>query len=156
MKKKWLAAGGIVIIIAFVVFGLITNSQQSDGQANEMETISLKEQRISETIIVPGSLKFNEEQTVYYQSDKGEIKEILVKEGDTVKKGDILISYRSESLLNEQKQNQIQINMNYLELDNIRKKHDEMDRKLKEDKENADLQTAHDDLKFQEQKKELE
>lgn len=156
MKKKWFAAGAILIIIVFVIFGLSMNSQRADSTVNEIETTTLQEQEMSENVIVPGSLKLSNEQIVYYQSEKGEVEEILVKEGDTVKKGDALIRYRSETLLNEQKQNQLQINMNYLEMESIQKKRREIDKKLEDDIDNEELQTAQDELEFQEQQKELE
>lgn len=156
MKKKWFAAGALLIIIVFVIFGVSMNSQRADSTVNEMEITTLQDQEISETVIVPGNLRLSDEQTVYYQSDKGEVEEVLVNEGDTVNKGDVLISYRSEALLNEQKQNQLLINRNYLELENIQKQRREIDKKLEEDENNEELQTAQDDLEFQEQQKELE
>ncbi|GAQ19921.1 hemolysin D [Oceanobacillus picturae] len=157
MIKKWIAGGVIFIIIGFVIYGWgIGKSQLATTASNEVETITLQEKEMSETVIVPGNLMIFDEQVITYQSDKGEVEEILVKKGDKVKKGDDLIHYKNERLLNEKKQNQIQLELGYLEVNNIQKKHKSIDEKLGKDEDNEVLQSEHDDIKLQEQIKGLE
>ncbi|MFU0791099.1 MAG: hypothetical protein ACFWT6_14240 [Virgibacillus proomii] len=141
MIKKWIAGGVIFIIIGFIIYGLsIGKSQLANSSSNEVETIAIQEQEMSGTVIVPGELILSDEQVITYQSDKGEVGEILVKEGDQVKKGDDLIHYKNEKLLNDQKQNELQLELIYLELEHIQKKHKKIDKRLEKDKNNEELQ----------------
>lgn len=157
MIKKWSAAGAIFIIISFVIYGLVIGgSNNTNTTLNGVETETLHKQEMSKTVIVPGNLILANEQIVPYQSDKGVVEEILLQEGDKVKNGDNLLRYKNESLLNKEKQNQLHLELGYLELDNIQKKHEKMDKELKKDENNEGLQAEHDDIKIQEQVKFLE
>lgn len=157
MTKKLIAAGAILIIIVFVIYGLsIGGNKNANTVSNGVETVTIQEEKISETVIVPGNSILSDEQIIPYQSDKGVVEELLVEEGDKVKTGDNLIHYKNESLLYEQKQNQLQLELGYLELDNIQTKHRDIDEKLEKDEDNEALQVEHDDIKLQEQMKNLE
>lgn len=154
MKKIWIAAGIIIIII--VLIGLNVWSQSGDNSGEKVETASLQEENIEETVIVPGKLKLADEQTIYFQGDKGEVEDVLVEEGDKVEEGDELIRYKNGELSNEQRQNELQMNGDYLELENIREQHKEIDKELEKDKDNEQLQSEHDDIELQEKQKNLE
>ncbi len=143
-----------MILIVFI--GLNVWKQRGEHSAEGVETVSLKEETIEETVIVPGKLKLADEQVLYYQADKGEIDEVFVNEGDTVEKGTALLRYTNESLLNEKQQNELQERANQLELKSILKQHREIDKQLDKDKDNDQLQAEHDDIELREQQKRIE
>lgn len=120
------------------------------------EGATLKEKTIKETVITPGTLKLRDEQTVYYQPEKGEIAEVFVKEGDSVKKGTKLLRYENKQLELDKKQNELQLKSLYLDMDNMKEKHQEIDKQVKEDKENEMLKDEHDQVELQIQQTNIE
>jgi len=104
-------------LLAFIGF-IIWNNVNTTATLS-VETISLEKEQMKETVMIPGISKFNEEQFVYYRVDKGEIAEIFVEPGDTVKKDDKLLKYANKQLVSEKGENQLQIDLIYLELDNL-------------------------------------
>lgn len=155
MKKKWIIAAVVVVLIVVLIV-LNVRSQNAGSSANKVETASLQEKNMEETVIVPGKLKFVDEQTIYFQGDKGEVDEVLVDEGDEVEKGDELIRYKSKNFSSELQQNELQMRSNNLELENIQEQHKDIDKELEKDKDNEQLQSEHDDIELQEQQKRLE
>ncbi len=116
----------------------------------------MSKQSIKETVIAPGKLKLADEQFIYAQDNKGEVEKVLVKEGDKVKKGDKLIHYKNEKLLNEQKKIKLEINSNYLELEHIQKQRNEINKKLEKEKDNNQLQSEYNDIVLQLRKKNID
>lgn len=148
MKKKWIIISIVTIIVVLVALNIW--KMQATTNVN-VETVTLREEEVKETILTPGTLKLKDEQYVYYEADKGEIAEIFVEAGDKVKKGDELLKYENKQLELEKKQNDLQLRSTSLQLENIRKQHREIDKALEKDKENELLQQEHDDIKLQEQ-----
>lgn len=155
MRKKWVIAA-VVAAVIIVFIGLNVWSQRAESSADEVETTSLQEQDMEETVIVPGKLKLADEQTVYFQEDKGEVDEVLVDEGDEVEKDDELIRYKNDELINEQKQNESQRHSDELELENIQDELQEINEELEKDQDNEELQSEKDDIERQERQKKLE
>ncbi|WP_340084641.1 biotin/lipoyl-binding protein [Siminovitchia sp. FSL H7-0308] len=81
---------------------------------------------MQKTVVTPGTLKLESEQYIYDQPEKGEVKEIFVKPGDKLKKGDKLLEYNNQQVKLEKRQHQLQINSIYLELGQIKKQHEMM------------------------------
>lgn len=154
MKKKWIIIGVSLIIV--VMIGLTVWSERGSDSAEEVDIVALKKQTIENTIMVPGHLKLADKQTVYFQEEKGMVDEILVEEGDEVEKGDNLIRYKNQELINEKEQNQLQLEVAYAEIENIKKQHQKIDENLAENKDNEQLKTEHEDIAFQERQKNLE
>lgn len=153
MKKKWIVIGVIVIIVLLI--GI--NIWKSQASSNiKVETATLKEEVMKETVMTPGTLKLDKEQFVYFQAEKGEVAEIFVEEGDTVEAGDKLLRYESKQLDLEKQQNDLQIRSTALNLENIRKKHREIDKELEKDKDNEMLQQEHDQIKLDQQMTNIE
>lgn len=148
MKKKWIISGVIVLILAFIGFN-IWNSNVATSVA--VETASIKEETMKESVMAPGVLKLKNEQYVYYQADKGEIDEIHVKAGDTVEKGDKLLTYENKQLELDEEENQLQINAAYQDRDKAKKDHEEIDKELDKDPDNEMLEEEHDQIKEQQQ-----
>lgn len=157
MKKKiWIG-----IAIAFIVVLLISinvwKSLSSESVSGEkVETTQLQEETMAETVMVPGTLKLNKEQNIYYEPEKGDVAEIFVEEGDTVEKGTKIVRYENKQLDLEKKQNDLELRSSRLELNDIREKHKEIDKQLEKDKENELLQEEHDQISLQQQQKVIE
>jgi membrane fusion protein, antimicrobial resistance system len=97
--------------------------------------------------MIPGTVKLPEEQLVYATPDKGEIKDLLVKEGQTVKKGTVLAKLQNAQLELEIEQNKLSIESANLKIRQIDKKIEQL-----EDKE----KTLSDQVGKKEAKKQLE
>lgn len=82
MKKKiWLSIGVVSIIVLLV--GVNVYRAMSKEEVT-VSTVKLSQQEIASNVMVPGTLRFQNEQYIYQDPEKGEIAEILVKEGETV------------------------------------------------------------------------
>src|SRR5690625_803328 len=148
MKKKWIIIGVIGIIVLFVGINIW---QQSSKKNIEVNTQKLEKTTMSETVMTPGNLTLEQEQYIYYQPEKGDVDEILVAEGDTISEGDELLRYENKQLDLDKQQNELQISSAYLELDKLRKEHEEIDKEVDKDPDNEMLNEEHDQIKLQQQ-----
>jgi HlyD family secretion protein len=148
MSKKWIAILVGAIIILLIGFNIWKSKATS---TIAVETTTTKEETMSETIKIPGTLVLTEEQIIMYEADKGEIAEVFVEENEEVKKGDKLLRYENELYEIEKKQNEMHIKSLHLEIDSIRKQRRELDNQLAKDKENELLKQERDQLLLQEQ-----
>ena len=148
MKKKWIIIGVIVLVVLLIGINIWKQNSKTNL---EVETATLKEETMSETVMTPGTLTLEKEQYIYFQAEKGEIDEILVAEGDTVSEGDNLLRYENKQLALDKQQNDLQIRTAYLELEKLRKEHKEIDKEVDKDPDNELLQEEHDQIKLQEQ-----
>ncbi|MEI3613369.1 efflux RND transporter periplasmic adaptor subunit [Pseudogracilibacillus sp. SO30301A] len=153
MKKKWIVIGVITIIVLLIGINVWKSFASSTVK---VETATLSQEVMKETVMTPGTLKLEKEQYVYVQPEKGEVAEIFVEEGDKVEKGDQLIRYENKQLELEQQQNDLQIRSTAINLENIRKKHNEIDKELEKDKDNEMLQEEHDQIKLEQQMTNIE
>jgi len=145
-KKTWIIIIVSLLIVAFVGVNIYTSQATSKIK---VETTSLTEELMRETVITPGKLTLKDDQYIYYEREKGQVAEVFVEQGDNVKKGDKLLRYENESLEREQKQNELQLRSLYLEIDDIKKQHDKIDKELDKDKKNELLQQEHDQISLQ-------
>jgi len=148
MKKKWIIIGVIGIIVLFVGINIW---QQSSKKNIEVNTQKLEKTTMSETVMTPGNLTLEQEQYIYFQPEKGDVDEIFVKEGDTISEGDELLRYENKQLDLDKQQNELQIRSAYLELDKLRKEHEEIDKEVDKDSDNEMLKEEHDQIKLQQQ-----
>ncbi|MGM8212174.1 efflux RND transporter periplasmic adaptor subunit [Virgibacillus sp. W0430] len=154
MKKKLWIGIGIVLLVGILIG--INVWQGQAGSSVKVETSQLEKETMKETVMVPGTLKLNKEQNIYYEAEKGEIAEVFVEEGDTVEKGTEIVRYENKQLELEKKQNDLQLRSSSLEINNLRKKHKEIDKQLERDKDNEMLQEEHDQIKLQQQQATIE
>ena len=84
--KKWLLLGVIVALIAVPVLMRKTRG----GEAKEVEIETVGKKVISPTILASGNLTYQTEIRMVSEV-MGRVKELRVKEGDQVKKGDVLL-----------------------------------------------------------------
>lgn len=133
MKKVWIGIGIAALVALFIGINIYRSAAPTSGSAGQkVETGSLEEKKISSTVMVPGTLKFSNEQYVFYEADKGTLNDIKVKEGDKVKKGTPLVTYTNEQLSLEKEQNQLTSESNQLQIDQIQEKLQALDSKEKE------------------------
>ncbi|MCY8202558.1 efflux RND transporter periplasmic adaptor subunit [Bacillus sp. N12A5] len=133
MKKVWIGIGIAVLVALFIGINIYRSAAPTSGSTGQkIQTGSLEENEISTTVMVPGTLKFSNEQYVFYEADKGTLEEIKVKEGDKVKKGTPLVTYTNEQLSLEKEQNQLTAESNRLQIDQIQEKIKALDNKEKE------------------------
>ncbi|MBL8511498.1 MAG: efflux RND transporter periplasmic adaptor subunit [Betaproteobacteria bacterium] len=92
MKKKWLAVVAIVLLVG-VPLGL--KFSRSDP-AKEVEIEKVTTRALSPSILASGTLSY-ESQVTLAAEVVGKVKEILVKEGDQVSRGQLLLRLDPES-----------------------------------------------------------
>lgn len=161
MKKKVWISIGVVAIIAILVGVNVWRGVSADGAT--VEVTRLKEQEMAENIMIPGTLKLKNEQTVYVSPEKGEVQEITVKEGDKVKKGDVLLRYTNESLQLEKEQNALNIELGYMRINSVKNRLDRLDKKEKdlaeqvgEEEASTQIEEERDQLKTEERSANIE
>lgn len=130
MKKKiWIAIGvaGLILLMTG-----ISVYRQIFAEGPVVHTEKVKQEEISSTIMVPGTLSLQEVQKVYLSQEMGEIKEILVQEGQQVKKGEALFKLENPQLELEVEQNKLSVESGYLKINQINKQIDTINQKQKE------------------------
>ncbi len=145
-KKVWITIAVVAIFIGLFSVNVLVNAR-SDNPT--VKVTNLKEMEISNKIMISGTLKLAEEQTIYYNPEKGDVDEILVKEGDDVAQGTPLFTYKNSQLLLDQKQNKLQQESADLELNSLKKQLNNVINLLKEDKENEELKSERNQLELQ-------
>ncbi|MFF2446120.1 efflux RND transporter periplasmic adaptor subunit [Neobacillus sp. NPDC058068] len=118
-KKTWIAVGVISLVIIMISVSVY---RQVLAKGPSVKTTEIQQEEISSLLMVPGTVKLQEEQIVYAAPDKGELKELLVEEGQTVKKGTVLAKLQNPQLELEIEQNKIAIESANLKINQIYKK----------------------------------
>jgi len=129
MKKIWIGIGIISIIALFVGVSVYRASTKENIK---VETTQLTKKEMTGNVMIPGTLELNQEQKVYLDPQLGEISEILVKEGDEIKKGTPLLKYVNEQLTLEKEQNQLAIDSSYIRINQIKKQIENLEEKRKD------------------------
>ncbi|MBU8788253.1 MULTISPECIES: efflux RND transporter periplasmic adaptor subunit [Bacillus] len=156
MKKILIGSGIVVIVALFIGINLYRSAAQTGGSAGaEFKTGKLEEKEIAATVMVPGKLKFENEQSVFYEADKGDLDQIKVKEGDKVKKGTVLLTYTNEQLKLEKEKNELAIESSQLKLKQINEKKKALNKKEKEAGEQFESQRSELDMEEKTAKLEL-
>ncbi|WLR54457.1 efflux RND transporter periplasmic adaptor subunit [Mesobacillus subterraneus] len=118
-KKIWIAIGvaGLVLLMAGVSI-----YRQAFAKGPEVKVQNPSKEEIADEIMIPGTVVLEEEQKVYASPEKGKLAEILVKEGETVKKGDVLAKYDHSALKLELERVKLQAESGYLRINQLDKK----------------------------------
>ncbi|WP_430613998.1 efflux RND transporter periplasmic adaptor subunit [Flavobacterium sp. JP2137] len=92
MKKrtKYILITGIILAILLVVTGYMTDFFGSKNQLKEVETLRLQKNAITQTVSATGKIQPEIEVKISPEVS-GEIIDLPVKEGQVVKKGDLLV-----------------------------------------------------------------
>jgi HlyD family secretion protein len=127
-KKTWIMLGVISLIIMMISVSVY---RQVLAKGPTVQTTEISQEEISSLLMIPGTVKLPEEQMVYATPDKGEIKKLLVKEGQTVKKGAVLAKLENPQLELEIEQNKLAIESANLKISQIEMKLDQLEDKEK-------------------------
>ncbi|WLR43237.1 efflux RND transporter periplasmic adaptor subunit [Bacillus carboniphilus] len=138
---------GIVIVLAIGGFvGLNIYQQKEETAASSIvETVSLEKEEIVQNVMVPGTLELTDEQRIYFEVDKGKVKEIFVKKGDKVKEGTKLVEYENQQVTLEKEQNALEVESSNLQL----KQYDSQMDDLKDEQKELEKQIGEDEAKKQ-------
>lgn len=94
MKKKWLIGVGILALVG----GMVTIAAlQAQGSAAEVGVTQLAQEELSEEVTLTGTLMPRDQEQIFLQPERGELDAIKVEEGDKVKKGDTILTYKNPS-----------------------------------------------------------
>jgi RND family efflux transporter MFP subunit len=105
LKKKWVKFGllpAAVIVIVYLIF--------TGGEKTEYVFAEVTRGDIVQTVSVTGSIKADPTIDLHFQKS-GKVNEILVKEGEKVKEGQLLATLENKSLELEIKRNQANVNL---------------------------------------------
>ena len=110
--KVWIVSGVLVILAAIVITIVVMNlreNQTSQGQETKRQsTISLEKMDLTKSVSATGTIQSKESKTVSAEVNGVRITEVKKVVGDTVEKGDVLVSFDESDLqeaLTEAKEN---------------------------------------------------
>ena len=128
-KKVWVA---IVVIFLILLTTGVSVYRQVFAKAPMVQTETVKVEDISSMLLIPGQLQLQDEQKVYITADQGELEEVLVQEGQPIKKGDVLVKIENDQLRLEVEQNKLATESGYLKVNQIKKQEKQSDNKKKD------------------------
>ncbi|WP_310192547.1 efflux RND transporter periplasmic adaptor subunit [Neobacillus niacini] len=143
-KKTWLIISVISLVIIMISVSVY---REVFAKGPSVETTNMKQEEISSTLMIPGTVKLEEEQIIYASPEKGELNEILVAEGQEVKKDTVVAKLQNPQLELEMEQNKLSIESANLKIN-------QLDKQLKLLKEKE--KTLADQVGKEEAKKQLE
>ncbi|MFH7818395.1 efflux RND transporter periplasmic adaptor subunit [Neobacillus thermocopriae] len=121
-KKTWIAVGVISLIILTVSVSVY---RQVFAKGPSVKITKMIHEEISEKLMVPGTVKLQEEQVIYTSPEKGEVKEFFVQEGQSVKSGTVLAKLENPQL-------DLEIEQNKLAIETAKLKISQMDKQIKQ------------------------
>ncbi|WP_062197572.1 efflux RND transporter periplasmic adaptor subunit [Massilibacterium senegalense] len=106
MKKKkwlWITIGVVVfiVIVGLVATKAMRGGNTAAGDISHVEVAKVKNEDVSESILVTGVVVPEDEQKVYLDPEKGDIKEFKVQLNQTVSAGDPLFVYDGKAAQSE-------------------------------------------------------
>ena len=119
-KKTLFIILGVLVIVAFISFGAVNAMKAKEDTGITVKTTNIVKQDIQSNIFTSGTVISKSEREI--TSDiQGKIKEILIEEGEKVKKGDLLARINSDELEYELKQSEIKMEIERDKLNQLRK-----------------------------------
>lgn len=140
-----------VFLLIILILGINIFKQILLDNNIKVEVTTLTKESIVESVIVAGKLKFTSQEIIYFEENKETVGEDFINEGDTIKKGTKIFQYENKQLLQEKQQIELELQTISLQLDHIKKRHRNIDKQLKKDKNNEILQDEYDQIKLEEQ-----
>lgn len=119
MKKK-IIIGTLVVLLLLSMIG-VSVYREVYAQGPTVKVLEVKQDEISSYLMVPGSVALEEEQAVYLSPERGTLKDILVEEGQAIKKGTVLAKFENAQLQLETEQNTLALESNNLKITQLRK-----------------------------------
>ncbi|MDM5328221.1 efflux RND transporter periplasmic adaptor subunit [Neobacillus sp. CF12] len=143
-KKTWIMISVVSLVIIMISVSVY---REVLAKGPSVETTEMKEEEISSLLMIPGTVKLEEEQIIYASPENGELKELLVVEGQAVTKGTVVAKFQNPQLDLEVEQNKLSIESANLKINQLDKQ-----LKLLKDKE----KTIADQVGKEEAKKQLD
>ncbi|MEB4871157.1 efflux RND transporter periplasmic adaptor subunit [Priestia megaterium] len=144
--KKGIIITAVAVVIVAVIGINVYRAQSVSGKAVNVHVANLKEKKLRNTVMVPGTLKLADEQYVYFDAEKGEVERFHVTEGSRVQQGTSLVTYESDTLDLEQEQNKLEKKSSQLQIDSVSKQISNLNKKQKELEKEMSKQEAKDQI----------
>jgi len=103
-KKKWIVIGILLLLVVIVAINLAVMQSKKKASMADLQFARVTEREISTTKLISGRIVPKNTESIYADSTKGKVKEIFVKEGQEVQKGQKLFSYENSDLSMQSKQ----------------------------------------------------
>lgn len=129
MRKKIIIGSILIIVIGLFIGFNIAKNQAKPASTAAIKTVKLTPKEITSTVMTPGTLSFSEEQFIYKEEEKGNLKGIAVKEGEKVKAGTPLLTYENKELELEEQQQALAVESSTLKLEQLQNRLSELDEK---------------------------
>ncbi|RRJ64288.1 efflux RND transporter periplasmic adaptor subunit [Paenibacillus oralis] len=140
MRKKWIWIGSGIIVLSAIVIVLVMmlpNKQQTT-QAAVQNTTKVAKGDITVSVSGSGSVVSTDSETVRTK-DEGKVKEVLIKEGDVVKKGQVLLTFEAQDVEDQLKSQETSLKSQQLDLADLQ---DQYKRKVQEGASDEELSAA--------------
>ncbi|MGX1374235.1 HlyD family secretion protein [Priestia megaterium] len=144
--KKGIIITAVAVVIVAVIGINVYRAQSVSGKAINVHVANIKEKKLRNTVMVPGTLKLADEQYVYFDAEKGEVERFQVTEGSRVQQGTSLVTYESDTLDLEQEQNELEKKSSQLQIDSVSKQLSNLNKKQKELEKEMSKQEARDQI----------
>lgn len=144
--KKGIIITAVAVVIVAVIGINVYRAQSVSGKAVNVHVANIKEKKLRNTVMVPGTLKLADEQYVYFDAEKGEVERFHVTEGSRVQQGASLVTYESDALDLEQEQNNLEKKSSQLQIDSVSKQLSNLNKKQKELEKEMSKQEARDQI----------
>lgn len=135
MKKKYIGIIVCAVVVIAATVGMVLLKNSSSKKEGKIETITIPS---VEKVFINGKIVPNESKKVYLDIASGEVSSVSVKNGETVKKGDVLFTYKNDKLDTQIKDLELQLKSSKEQKADLLKKKEELDKKAKENKENLE------------------
>ncbi|HDX9587146.1 TPA: efflux RND transporter periplasmic adaptor subunit [Bacillus pseudomycoides] len=148
-KKKWIIIGVIALIIIVAAVNIFIMQSKKKGSTEDVKFTEVTERQLNNTKLVSGQVKPGNIESFYADATKGKVKDIAVKEGQEVNKGDKLFSYDNEEINLQVKQAEIEQKVASMRFDQGKKKIDSLKKDIKKAKDSGATKEMVDQLESQ-------
>ncbi len=162
-KNKWIVIGIITLIVIIAAINIAVMQNKKTGVKDDIQFAVAEEKELNNTKLVAGRVTPGNLETIYADPTKGKVKEMFVKEGQEVAKGQKLFTYENPELSIQLKQLEIDKKSAQMRYDQGKEKISSLQKEIqkakdaKSAKEVLDpLETQLQDLQFQQKTTELE
>ncbi|MCP1126075.1 efflux RND transporter periplasmic adaptor subunit [Bacillus sp. 3103sda1] len=136
-KKKWIVVGIIALIVIVAAINIFIMKNKGLHKKVNVNFVEVTERQLNNTKLVSGQVKPGNIESFYADMTKGKVKDIAVKEGQEVKKGDKLFSYDNEEINLQMQQAEIDQEMASMRYDQGQKKIDSLEQDIKKAKDSG-------------------
>jgi HlyD family secretion protein len=98
IRKKWVVIGMILLIVIIAAINITVMQSKKKNSAKALSFASVTNKELSNTKLISGRIVPGNIETIYPDPAKGTVKELFVKEGQEVAKGQKLFSYDNPEL----------------------------------------------------------